>query len=70
MSVSESESDRELDVLHYDIEDDLSVYGSPVYKARETTAAPVSEPIQTQAEQNRTQLSVNIFFFGLVHEKI
>ena len=39
MSASESESDRELDVSRYDIEDDLNVYGSPVYKARETTAA-------------------------------
>ena len=67
MSASESESDPELDVSHYDIEDDLNVYGSPVYKARETTAAPVSEPIQTQVEQNRTQVSV---FFGLVYDKI
>ena len=29
----------------YDIEDDLNRYGSPVYKARESTVAPVvSEP--------------------------
>ena len=67
MSASESESDPALDVSRYDIEDDLNVYGSPVYKARETTAAPVSEPIQTQVEQNRTQVSV---FFGLVYDKI
>ena len=67
MSASESESDSELDVSRYDVEDDLNVYESPVYKARETTAAPVSEPIQTQFEQNRTQVSV---FFGLVYDKI
>ena len=45
MSASESESDPELDVSRYDIEDDLNRYGSPVYKAPESTAAPVvSEP--------------------------
>ena len=45
MSASESESDPELDVSRYDIEDDLNRYGSPVYKARVSTAAPVvSEP--------------------------
>ena len=55
---SESESDPELDVSGYDI-DDLNRYGSPVYKTRESnTAAPVSEPIQVQAEQNRTEVSV------------
>ena len=53
--MSASESDPELDVSRYDIEDDLNVYGSLVYKARETTAEPVSEPIQTQVEQNRTR---------------
>ena len=69
MSASESESDPELDVSRYDIEDDLNMYGSPVYKARETTAAPVNEPIQIQAEQNRTQVSVNYIFFGLVYPR-
>ena len=38
---SESESDPELDVSRYDMEDDLNRYGSPVYKKRESsTAAP------------------------------
>ena len=66
---SESESDPELDVSGYDIEDDLNRYGSPGYKTRESsTAAPVSEPIQVQAEQNRTQVSDKYNFSGLLHE--
>jgi len=69
MSASESESDPELDVSRYGIEDDLNRYGSPVYKAREATAALVSEPIQAQAEQNRTQVSVKFNFSVLLHEK-
>ena len=45
MSASESESDPKLDVSRSDVEDDLNRYGSPVFKARESTAAPVvSEP--------------------------
>ena len=62
MSASESESDPEFDMSRYDIEDDLNVYGSPVYKAQETTAVPVNEPIQTQAEQNRTQVFSSVWF--------
>ena len=45
MSASVLESDPELDVSRYDIEDDLNTYGSPVYKAQQSTAAAVSEAV-------------------------
>ncbi|CAB3982738.1 Hypothetical predicted protein [Paramuricea clavata] len=33
--MSESESDQDLNVSQYDVEDDLNAYGSPTYKAQE-----------------------------------
>lgn len=55
--MSESESDPELNVSQYDLEDDLNVYGSPAYRsptAQEAAAVGVPLP----ADDGRTQVSL------------
>ena len=37
--MSESESDQDLNVSQYDVEDDLNAYGSPTYTNRAQEAA-------------------------------
>ena len=52
--MSESESDSDLDVSGYDLEDNLNAYRSPIYRLK------VSEPTLTPAE-NRTQVYLKLF---------
>ena len=61
--MSESESDQDLNVSQYDVEDDLNAYGSPTYRAQE---AAVGESSSIQAEQGRMQVSINTLSFLLV----
>ena len=45
--MSESESDQDLNVSQYDVEDDLNAYGSPTYRAQEAAVCRTHVSINT-----------------------
>jgi hypothetical protein len=55
--MSDSETDEDLNVSQYDIEDDQNVYGSPVYP-RQVPENELALPVQPL--HNRTQVSILI----------
>jgi hypothetical protein len=45
--MSESEFDQDLNVSQYDVEDDLSAYGSPTYRTQEAAVCRTHVSINT-----------------------
>ena len=45
--MSESESDQDLNVSQYDVEDGLNAYGSPTYRAQEAAVCRMHVSINT-----------------------
>ena len=60
--MSESESDQDLNVSQYDVDDNLNAYGSTVYSAQEESDAEIVLPSQPA----RTQVSSPLFFMRIV----
>ena len=52
--MSSSDSDEDLNVSQYDVEDDLNAYGSPVYSAQ---VGADTQPLPAVASNARTQVS-------------
>ena len=61
--MSESESDQDLNVSQYEVEDNLNAYGSLTYRAQDTA---VGESSSIQVEQGRMQVSINTLGFLIV----
>jgi hypothetical protein len=59
----ESESDQDLNVSQYDVEDNLNAYESLTYRAQDTA---VGESSSIQVEQGRMQVSINTLSFLIV----
>ena len=59
--MSDSQSDSDLNVSHYDLEDDLNCYGSPVYVSPSTVVRVDDERVapsrQNVLVDERTQVS-------------
>lgn len=64
--MSSSDSDEDRNVSQYDIEDDLNVYGSPVYSTQVAADTQFSLPAASHATHARTQvnnISIDLSFF-------
>ena len=66
---SSSDTDEDLNVSQYDVEDDLNAYGSPVYStqvAADAISLPATSHTRTQASKYFNRLFLYIFVFGFI----
>ena len=67
--MSSSDTDEDLNVSQYDVEDDLNAYGSPIYStqvAADAISLPATSHTRTQVNKYFNRLYLFIFMFSFI----